>query len=413
MAAKEVIAVFDIGKTNKKLILFDKDYQLVWDYSTQLQETTDADGFPCEDINALSSWMLSSLQSILDNPGYKLRAINCAAYGASFVLINEVGEVIAPICNYLKPYPESLLDQFYVRYGGRIELCRATASPALGSLNSGLQLYRLKNEDPELFSRLHYALHLPQYLAYLLTGHAFSDITSIGCHTHLWNFDKSDYHDWVYREGIDKKLAPIHPSSGIAGYYQKIPVGVGLHDSSAALVPYLQTFQEPFILLSTGTWCISMNPFNHSLLTDTELQKDCLCYLSYEGRHVKASRLFLGYEHEQQVKKLAAQFDKPLHYYKHLRYDPAPEAGYEKAYHQQVQDLVQKQVESTGLVLQEGNCKRIFVDGGFSRNDVYMKMLAAAFPAYEICTAEVAQASALGAAMAMHEHWNALMPYHG
>ena len=406
MEAKEVIAIFDIGKTNKKLILFDKDYQLVWERTIQLEETSDADGFPCEDIKALSGWMLSSLQAILDDPSYYLRAINCAAYGASFVLLDEGGQVIAPLSNYLKPYPEELLQQFYDTYGGRPELCRATASPPLGSLNSGLQLYRLKKEDPELFSRLHYALHLPQYLAYLLTGHAFSDITSIGCHTHLWNFDKSDYHDWVYREGIDKKLAPIHPSSGIAGYYQKIPVGVGLHDSSAALVPYLQTFHEPFVLLSTGTWCISMNPFNHSLLTDTELQKDCLCYLSYEGCHVKASRLFLGYEHEQQVKKLAAQFDKPLHYYKHLRYDPAPEAGYEKAYHQQVQDLVQKQVESTGLVLQEGNINRIYVDGGFSRNDVYMKMLAAAFPAYELRTAEVAQASALGAAMAMHQHWN-------
>ncbi len=408
MQAKEVIAIFDIGKTNKKLILFDKDYQLVWECSTQLEETTDADGFPCEDINALAGWMLSSLQSILDDPSYYLRAINCAAYGASFVLIDESGEVIAPICNYLKPYPESLLNEFYEKYGGRSELCRATASPALGSLNSGLQLYRLKKEDAELFGRLRYALHLPQYLAYLLTGNPLSDITSIGCHTHLWNFDHSDYHDWVYREGIDKKLAPIHLSYGIAGYHKdKIPVGVGLHDSSAALVPYLRTFKVPFVLLSTGTWCISLNPFNDRPLTDTELQKDCLCYLSYEGRQVKASRLFLGYEHEQQVKKLAAQFEKPLDYYKHLRYDPAPEAGYEKAYHQQVQDMVQKQVESTGLVLQEGNINRIYVDGGFSKNDVFMKMLAAAFPAYELRTADVSQASALGAAMAMHDHWNA------
>ncbi|WP_052324184.1 FGGY-family carbohydrate kinase [Flavihumibacter sp. ZG627] len=407
MEAKEVIAVLDIGKTNKKLILFDRDYQLVWEREEQLKETTDADGFPCEDIKALSGWMLSSLQSILDNPGYNLRAINCAAYGASFVLLDESGQVIAPLYNYLKPYPEELLQQFYDIYGGRSELCRATASPPLGSLNSGLQLYRLKMEDPELFSRLHYALHLPQYLAYLLTGHAFSDITSIGCHTHLWNFDKSDYHNWVYREGIDKKLAPIHQSSGIAGYYQaKIPVGVGLHDSSAALVPYLQTLQEPFVLLSTGTWCISLNPFNDKPLTDAELQKDCLCYLSYEGRQVKASRLFLGYEHEQEVKKLAAQFDKPFDHYKHLRFDPAPDGGYEKAYHRLVGDMVHKQVESTSLVIQEGNVNRIFVDGGFSGNDVYMKMLAAAFSAYELRTAEVAQASALGAAMTMHDHWN-------
>ena len=39
-----------------------------------------------------------------------------------------------------------------------------------------------------------------------------------------------------------------------------IAVGAGLHDSSAALIPYLSAFREPFILLSPGTWCISLNP---------------------------------------------------------------------------------------------------------------------------------------------------------
>ena len=40
---------------------------------------------------------------------------------------------------------------------------RKTASPLLGSLNSGLQLYRLKKEQPEVFQKIHHALHLPQY----------------------------------------------------------------------------------------------------------------------------------------------------------------------------------------------------------------------------------------------------------
>ena len=50
-------------------------------------------------------------------------------------------------------------------------------------------------------------------------------------------------------------------------------VGIGLHDSSAALIPYLVNFSMPFVLISTGTWCISMNPFSKTALTAEELQQ--------------------------------------------------------------------------------------------------------------------------------------------
>ena len=59
-------------------------------------------------------------------------------------------------------------------------------------------------------------------------------------------------------------------------------VGIGLHDSSAALIPYLMNFKEPFVLISTGTWCISLNPFNEAPLTKEELKSDCLSYMSYD-----------------------------------------------------------------------------------------------------------------------------------
>ena len=107
-----------------------------------------------------------------------------------------------------------------------------------------------------------------------MTKRLFSDITSIGCHTNLWHFEKNDYHDWVENEGINKILPPIFPSdAAIPALFEgkELVVGVGLHDSSAALIPYLACFQEPFILISTGTWCISMNPFNDVPLTPEDV----------------------------------------------------------------------------------------------------------------------------------------------
>ena len=440
------IAIFDIGKTNKKLFLFDEQYKIVWEQSEVCDQTIDEDGEPCEDIARLTSWVHRSLASLTALTGFDIKAINFSAYGASFVYIGEDNKPIAPLYNYLKAYPETLKKKFYAAYGGEITFSMISASPVLGSLNSGMQLYRTKEERPELFGEIKFALHLPQYLSFLLTGQPCSDITSIGCHTNLWNFSQRHYHEWVYREGIIDKLAPIMPSTSILPSQTGIiPVcGIGLHDSSAAMIPYLESFREPFVLISTGTWCISMNPFNDSPLTIAELGKDCLCYLSYQGRPVKASRLFAGYEHEQQVQRLAAHFHTSAARVADVSFDPEcidrlrsrnEQAGtkeaakesekstpvtasifhkrpltdfstFEEAYHQLMLDIMDQQIISTRLVLHDTDVRRIFVDGGFGRNQLYMHLLAEAFPGIEVFTASIPQATAMGAALAIHRHWN-------
>ena len=40
------IAIYDIGKTNKKLHVFNQDYELVYERIENLPETVDEDGFP-------------------------------------------------------------------------------------------------------------------------------------------------------------------------------------------------------------------------------------------------------------------------------------------------------------------------------------------------------------------------------
>jgi L-fuculokinase len=435
-----VIAILDVGKTNKKLFLLDEQYRIVWENSVAFDGTKDEDGEPCEDLAQLTAWVRQSVNGLSALPDFRIRAINFSAYGASFVHLGKDGDPVAPLYNYLKPYPEALRKKFYETYGGEVTLSMLTASPVLGSLNSGMQLYRLKMEQPEVFARIHCSLHLPQYLSFLLTGRMFSDITSIGCHTNLWNFSQHHYHEWVYREGLIDKLAPILPSTSV----QPVAAGpglagIGLHDSSAAIIPYLESFREPFVLISTGTWCITMNPFNHAELTVAELQKDCLCYLSYQGKPVKASRLFAGYDHERQVQRLAEHFHVSAAYAATVAFDPAcvaalalsPETGlptasapspvmasvfgqrrldtfenFDQAYHRLLMDIMDQQVVSTQLVLRGTEVRRIFVDGGFGKNQVYMHLLAAAFPEVEVFAASIPQATAIGAALAIHPHWN-------
>jgi len=77
-----------------------------------------------------------------------------------------------------------------------------------------------------------------------------------------------------------------------------------------------------------------------------------------------------------------------------------------EAYHQLVRDLIKAQVSSTLLVLKNTLAKRIFVDGGFSKNSIFMHLLAASFPDMEVFAASMAQASAVGAALVLHQTWN-------
>jgi sugar (pentulose or hexulose) kinase len=410
------IAILDIGKTNKKLFLIDEHYKIVWERCETFPETIDEDGDACEDVALLTRWVKENLKTLPEQ--FTVKAFNFSTYGASLVYLDETGEVIAPLYNYLKPYPETVQQQFLDSYG---EITWETASPALGSLNSGLQLYRLKQLQPSLYNKIKYALHLPQYISYLVTGRALSDITSIGCHTMLWDFTKRDYHQWVKKEGLTDKLAPLFPCNEIMN-----GAGVGLHDSSSALIPYLTSFSEPFVLISTGTWCITLNPFNKQPLTAEELAQDCLCYLTYEGDPVKAARIFAGNEHEQQGRRLAEYYQTPVNYYQQVAFDPAifamlqpgdisrfadrslnAFASYEIAYHRLMMDIMEQQKHSTTLVTTGTPVKRIFVDGGFGKNPVYMHLLAAAFPQMEVYAASVAQATAIGAALAVHRHWNA------
>jgi sugar (pentulose or hexulose) kinase len=427
MIAVPVIAIFDIGKTNKKFFLLDEEYSIVLERSVQLEEIFDEEGDACEDVNLLSEWITETLTEIFQIQKFDVKAINFAAYGASLVYIDTNGKVLAPLYSYLKKYPEKIKNELYAKYGGTEKISCETASPVLDSLNSGMQLYRIMKEKPELYHQIKYALHLPQYISFLITHIPCSDITSIGCHTQLWDYQKNKYHEWLTKEGLDKKLAPVLASDKtieISFANKKLQAGIGLHDSSAALIPYLSVFKEPFVLISTGTWCISLNPFNNHPLTDEELKKDCLCYMDYRGNPVKASRLFAGHYHEQQVKKLANHFNKPVDFYKRIKYNPAIVSvahqsdyntrelssfnSYEEAYYSLMLDIIHQQHFSTELIIRNTPVNRIFVDGGFSDNSIFMHLLAAAFPQLEIYTASMAQATAVGAAFAIHQQWNTL-----
>ena len=406
--------VLDVGRTNKKMLVFDQSGNALMERLVGLSGLELPDGRRVEDADALTEWMDDSVADACRESSWNVECINFSGYGATFVHLDGHGNTVMPPEDYLDPFDEELVRSFEAAYGDRQELSRQTASPWLGNLNSGLQLFRLKRHRPQLFSRIAMSLHLPQFLSWHFTRQPVSDLTSVGCHTMLWDFTRSDYHGWVWAEGLDRLMAPMaEPASGhrIMLHGMARLIGNGLHDSSAALIPYLKSIREPFLLLSTGTWSIALNPFNDEPLTADELLRDCLCYLTPEGRPVKAARYFIGPEHDGWVDKIAARFSVAPDFYTAVDFDAevsrraARVASLEacidltEAYHWAVGRLIGRQLEALRLASGARGASVLCVDGGFSRNEVFMHQLAASLPGMRVFAATLPQASALGAAM--------------
>lgn len=420
MEKNPVIVVFDIGKTNKKCLVFDADYEVVYSEFFDTPQVQDADGFPTEDLDALKSAMDGQLRILLSDPGLDIRAMNFTTYGATIVNTDADGNLVHSLWDYLRPYDESVMARFEHDHGDNGHVYAQTASPSLGNLNTGLQLYLLKHLDAALFGRIAQSTWLPQYLSGKYSGQLFSEATSVGCHTLCWDFTRSAFAGWTIAEGIEPLFPPMRAAAEpLEGVFEghHLTVGIGMHDSSSALLPYLRSIDHPFMLLSTGSWSICLNPFNDAPLTKEELAADCLSYLTYTGRPVKASRLNAGFRHTEQVAALCQTYAIEKQQLWQLGWDAdtssvlvpadASEAMEQAAveYETFLRSLVLEQLEKIRLVAADA-VRHIYVDGGFSRNAVFMGLLREGLPGMTIRAAEVGQSTALGAAMVLHEHWN-------
>jgi sugar (pentulose or hexulose) kinase len=432
LSKQKVIAVFDIGKTNKKFFLFDTNYTEIYKEYITLDEIVDEDGFPTEDIYALQKWIKNVFDKILVSDKFKIKSVNFSTYGASFVHLDEKGKILTPLYNYLKPIPSTITDEFERTYG---DISAETGSPKSGMLNSGMQLYWIKKSKPEVYKKIKYSLHLPQYLSYLFTGIPLSEYTSLGCHTALWNYSKKEYHSWVFKEGIHEILPPlVSAETSINKDYKgmQIKIGVGIHDSSSALIPYMKSSKKPFILVSTGTWSVSLNPFSDELLTKEDIKNNTINYMKINGEAVKSSKLLLGKEYQYQVEQLSNYFNVPSDYHKLVKFKndlyqkliknftncfswkyligqkeitKITQTSFEEAYHQLMIELVLLQVTNIRASKGENKfIKKVFIDGGFSDNDVFIKLLTFYLKGLKVWATDSSLGSALGAAIVISNH---------
>lgn len=329
----DVIAIFDVGRSSKRFLLYDYGLNIVHQEEKLFAEIHDGKGIPCDNVTAITEWMKARLNDVIRTGDYEIRGLNFTGAAACLIHLDEAGNWV-------------------------------------GSEED------VKPSDA----------NAPEFFEINIDGHT-------------------------------------------------IRTGYGVRNTSASMIPYLKSTDEPFILVSTGAWCTFMNPFNSEPLTEEESDNKNISLVNIEGMGVKTSRAILGEVHDHNVARLDDRFGVTGELFKTIRIKSKkirkmlasrhgriffrhgiPEGyvdneanlshflTYADAYHQMMYDLVDLCMESYRAVMPAGDTAEIvYITGGFARNDTFVRILAARMPDKRVFASAVENATALGAAIKIYE----------
>jgi sugar (pentulose or hexulose) kinase len=292
--------VLDVGKTNVKILVMSKA-GAVLDTEKLDNKSLDGPPYPHPDIERIWQWLLATTTHFANQ--YTIDAIVPTTHGCTAALVCD-DELVLPILDYETEIPDDTTETFAAVAPTFAE----TQSPNLpAGLNLGRQLFWLQREFPQQFSRTQWILTYPQYWAWRLCGVAASEITSVGCHGHLWNPQQRSFSTLVDRQDWRRLFPPLKPAYAALGpirpeiaHTTGLPptcqVYNGIHDSNAAYSLYLRGHAKPFSLVSTGTWVIMISP--RLPLSSLNEHRDMLALVDLRGEPVPTGRYMGGREFE-------------------------------------------------------------------------------------------------------------------
>ena len=261
-----LVAVIDIGKTNAKLMLVEESGRTFWSVERPSPAILSPDTTPLTkrlDVYGIEAWLIAQLT--LAPEKHRIRAIVPVAHGAAMVLVGREGEVL------LAPdYEDGCYDAVLADYRAVRPPFTETLSPALpAGLNLGTQIFAVQRLLPEVFLRTQFILPYPQYWSWRLSGVVASEVTSLGCHTDLWNPAAQGFSALVTAQRWGALMPPLRAARAVLGpllpslaQATGLPgdcaVICGIHDSNASYLSHrvARPEQENFSVISSGTWCI-------------------------------------------------------------------------------------------------------------------------------------------------------------
>jgi L-fuculokinase len=419
------IAVFDVGKTNLKLVVFDRAGSVVADRShPNASLSPDASCLYLRlDTERAWSFLLGALREV--GARHSIEAISISAHGASGVLVTEAGVALPPMDYEFDGF--GAVDAVYDAARPPFEECFSPRSK--GGLNLGRQIFYLERNFPDKFAAARAFLTYPQFWSWRLSGAMATEVTSLGAHTDLWAPMEGTLSSLVEKQGWTRLFPPIRRAwetlgrlkpeiAAETGLEPETRIVCGAHDSNASLVPYLATRSDPFTVLSTGTWVIILAVGGKAPIVE---KADMLANVDVRGRPVPTARLMLGREfaalagetlaeaHEADVAALVAASVMAMPAFTDQGGPFAGRKGFIEgetprtpALRSALATLYCALISAHMLKLLEAPGDLI-VEGGFNRSPAFAGVLAALMPGRNVL---VAPASGAAEGAAMLAHWD-------
>lgn len=446
-----IVAVVDIGKTNKKVALFDADLQQVAHVQAPFPALL-RDGILIEQTEAIWAWLKLQLRDL--HAQHPFAAISITTHGAAWAALAEDGSLAIPVIAYEHDLgvegQRSFDHRFYGRCGRLEDLQAETGTCDLPLLVNPAKMVLFAQERLATgWAKARHLVNYPQFWGHLLTGQLASEATYSANHSFLFDIRArkastaahalgvAGMLDFAFRNPWDQ-LGTLRPELQAELGLPALPVTVGIHDSNSALLPYLIKHRgRDFVVNSTGTWCVAMHRVPQVRYRPEELGQKVIFNIDALGGLTKTSFLMGGQDYGLYHGIIggadpafdAGRVDAVLHGTGRLVLPGAfpsqfPMArGGIKDDHAvvPVSDLQAGRVPgwfkdpvlghdllNISLALQTevalrrtdiGEKTAIFVEGGFRNNPTFLAVLAALFPHNTIACTSLAQASAAGAAL--------------
>ncbi|MBV8107807.1 MAG: sugar kinase [Hyphomicrobiales bacterium] len=414
------VAVLDIGKTNTKLVVFDRAGKVIAECSqVSAPRKPDAE-WPYLGLDTERAWAfyLAALQDA--GAQFPIEAVTVAAHGAAGVLVTDGGVAAPPVDYEFDGFAE--VDAEYDALRPPFEESLAPNLPR--GLNLGRQIFYVERKFPDAFARARAFLAWPQYWSWRLSGVMASEVTSIAAHSDLWRPIDGRLSSMVERLCWMRLFPPMRRAWETLGPLKRevaeatglppdMRVVCGAHDSNASLVPHLAARSDPFTVVSTGTWAILMAVGGKGRL---DPKADMLMNVDVRGRPVPTARFMGGREfaalagdhpaeaHEADVAELVAAHVMALPAFSdqggpfagrkgrivgEAPTTPAARTALATLYVALMTAHVLDRLEAPGDII---------VEGGFNRSPVFAAILAGLMPDRSIVVAPTSGA-AEGAAM--------------
>ncbi|HEY7646426.1 MAG TPA: FGGY-family carbohydrate kinase [Hyphomicrobiales bacterium] len=415
------IAVIDIGKTNAKVALVDGDRLAEIAVRTRPNTVLTDGPYPHYDVGGHWTFILDALRAL--NAEAAIDAITVTTHGASAVLIDAAGGIALPALDYEFDGPDALAAEYDAIRPPFSEI----GSPRLpAGLNLAAQLFWQARRFPKAFAKVAAILMHPQYWTFRLSGVAANEITSLGAHTDLWNPQARDYSAIVDRLGWRPLFAPIRKASDCLGPIRPdiaaatgldpaTPVYCGIHDSNASLLPHLIARRPPFSVVSTGTWVIAMAIGGVGVTLDPA--RDTLFNVNAFGDPVASARFMGGREHailtqelpeKHTAEDVAAVLERQILLMPSVLSGsgPFPDAKADWIAADAPTPSQRRVAVSFYLAMMTAVCLELIgaegatvAEGPFARNDLYVRMLAAATGRPVLLAAGGGTGTSVGAAL--------------